>query len=385
MADEEVVSGEAGQPKGDEFGINQKRMPFTAHLVELRWRILICVAVLAVLFLVFFVGFSERLFGWMTLPVRQAYYRTGGEAKYHFKYEEMLQALTPMAMFVSAAYFCFVGALVVAAPVIVYEFWAFVAPGLKRKERLAVTKVVGSGSLLFFLGAAFAYFVALPVMLGFFLDYTARFGVTSRWNIADVIDFETMIILVFGLCFEMPLVVVALAFLGILPPAILAKKRRHAIVVIFVLAGIITPTPDPFSQICLAVPLVILYEIGYQVAKRVKGRGTLWDRWYGPVEPETPSTEPSGEGAPAYTEGSSYLPDTASQSDVAPWDGQPPAEPPPPGTHPVGESEPTPPDQPSPPEAGQEPAGQPPAEEPEPPQSPRDDAGGTGNDVEPMH
>jgi len=346
MAEDDTKQDAAEEPREDEFGIDQKRMPFTAHLVELRWRILICVVVLAVFFLVFFVGFSERLFGWMTLPIRKAFFATGGEAKYHFKYEEMLLALTPMAMFVSAAYFCLVGALAVVAPVLVYELWAFVAPGLKRKERMVVTKIVASGSLLFFVGGAFAYFVALPVMLGFFLEYTAGFGVTSRWNIADVIDFETMIILVFGVCFEMPLVVVALAFVGILPPHLLAKKRRHAIVIIFIVAGVITPTPDPFSQICLAVPLIVLYEIGYQFAKRIKKKGTLWDRIYGPAynpDDETPSDAsaytppadlaPHDSTYPAYTEGSAYSPDAYAQ----------PEGPQPTGTLPEGEgAQPTP-------------------------------------------
>jgi len=212
MADDNTKQNEAAPAQADEFGVDQKRMPFTEHLIELGRRVLICVLAVAAFAVTFFILFSKQMFDWMTFPVKLAYLRTGAEATYHFRYEEMFIALKPMDMFLSATYICLLATVIVTAPLLVYEIWSFVAPRLKRKERMAVTKIVAAGSVLFLVGAAFAYFVALPIMLGFFLQPTAGLGVASRWNISEVIDFETTMILVFGLLFELPLVVVTLTF-----------------------------------------------------------------------------------------------------------------------------------------------------------------------------
>ena len=258
----------------DHFGIDQKRMPFTAHLVELRFRILVILGTVTGAFILFFFLLSPYVYDVMTLPVLRACEMTEG-----VEFKDLLVSRKPTEMFVTSALMCLLAAVILTIPVTLYQVWEFVAPGLKRKERKAVVPILSVGSGLFILGTAFAYFVVVPVAMQYLMGYTLKYkGVKLLWNIGDTLKFESVLLLVFGFAFEMPLVVVALTRVGILSPEMLARKRRHCIVAMFIIGALLTP-PDVVTQICLAVPLVILFEISIFVSKFFRRKHTIWEGW----------------------------------------------------------------------------------------------------------
>lgn len=269
-AEEEV---RAAEEEGDDFGINQKRMPFTQHLVELRFRILVCLGTVAAAFIILFLTLSPYLYEALTLPVLRACEMAGVD------FDKLLVSRKPTEMFVTAALMCLLAAVVLTIPVTVHQVWEFIAPGLKRKERKAVVPVLSIGSGLFILGAVFAYLLVAPVALQFLMSYTLRYkGIKLLWNIGDTLKFEIVLMLVFGVAFELPLVVTALTRVGIISPQMVARRRRHLIVGMFLIGALLTP-PDVVTQLCLALPLVILLEISIQVSKLFKPRHTIWEAW----------------------------------------------------------------------------------------------------------
>jgi len=274
MADEEKKPHQEADQEANQFGIDQRRMPFTAHLAELRNRLLICLIAVAVTFFVFFFLAGRYLFAVLELPVKAAAAATGGKVDY----DDLLISLTPVSTFLTSAVVSLLAAVAVTAPVTIYEIWAFAAPGLKRRERRAVIPILSLGTILFAVGVLFAYFVVLRFVLTFLIKYTLNYGVKPTWNISQLIKFEAVMMLVFGLAFELPLVVVALTKVGVVTPEALARKRRHAIVIMFIGAALLTP-PDVISQICLGLPLVALYEISIQAARFFRPKGSYWDRW----------------------------------------------------------------------------------------------------------
>lgn len=159
-----------------------------------------------------------------------------------------------------------VGGLILSVPLILYQLWKFIEPGLLPHERQYVSSIVGFTSLCFFAGVVFAYFVILPQALGFF----AIFGSSMIENMIDVREYRSFVlslVLASGLVFELPMVSYFLARFGIVTSAFMRKYRRHAIVIILILAGVLTPGPDVTSQVCLGVPLIILYEISILIAR----------------------------------------------------------------------------------------------------------------------
>lgn len=164
--------------------------------------------------------------------------------------------------------------IIIATPFILYQVWKFVAPGLYEHERRWVGKITFFTSLCFFSGVAFSYFVMIPSMLSF----AQSFGSASIKNNIDVneyFSFITMILLAAGLMFEMPMVSFVLAKFGLVRAKTLRKYRRHSIVVILIIAAVLTPTPDPISQMIFAAPLFILYEISILVAKVAQSPETI--------------------------------------------------------------------------------------------------------------
>jgi sec-independent protein translocase protein TatC len=151
-------------------------------------------------------------------------------------------------------------AIVLAMPVILYQVWAFVAPGLYRNERQIVLPLLVSSTLLFYLGMAFAYFVVFPVVFAFFTG-TAPEGVTVMTDISKYLDFILVVFLAFGIAFEVPVATVLLVWMGVVTPEGLTAKRPYIIVGAFVIGAILTP-PDVISQTLLAVPMWMLFEVG---------------------------------------------------------------------------------------------------------------------------
>jgi sec-independent protein translocase protein TatC len=155
-------------------------------------------------------------------------------------------------------------------PALAYHAWAFVAPGLLADEKRLIAYLLAPSAALFLLGAAFGYFIVLPVALGFLIE-SARPLATPMISLDAAMSFVVFILFALGVVFQIPLVTWALARLRVLSAAQLARYRRHAIVLIFLAAGIITPDPSPVTQTILAVPMVLLYEVGIFAAKAAGG------------------------------------------------------------------------------------------------------------------
>jgi sec-independent protein translocase protein TatC len=180
-------------------------------------------------------------------------------------------------------------ALFLAAPVIFAQFWGFVAPGLYRHERKLVLPFVVLSSVFFAAGAAFCYYMVLPWGMNFFLSMGSE-EVQANIRVAEYLSFVTKFILGFGIIFEMPLAIFFLARAGIVDHEGLARFRRYAVVLSFVVAMLLTP-PDPGTQIALAIPMVLLYEVGVLTAR-------LWGRPKPKAPAEAPSVDTRPKGPP---------------------------------------------------------------------------------------
>ncbi len=219
-------------------------MTLTGHLKELKNRIIVCLVVALVGFLVMFSQASTIVDNLTAM---------GAESNYTFVY------LAPPELFMQFFKIGGVGAIVVALPVILYEIYAFSSPGLTRGEKFTFLFAMIGGLVFFILGIIFAYKISLPFMLNFFVTVNTTAAVTASISIAEYLSFILTIFLIFGCVFELPIVTVILTQLGIINPQIMIKVRPFAIVIMFVLGALITP-PDVVSQCLVAVPMIILYE-----------------------------------------------------------------------------------------------------------------------------
>ena len=219
-----------------------------SHLIELRERLLKSVAAILII-LVALVPVANRLYGWLARPLLE-HLPNGGTM---IATEVASPFLTPLKL-------AFFVALVVAMPFVLYQAWAFVAPGLYRNERRLALPLLVSALVLFYTGCAFAYFLVLPAVFTF-LTHVAPAGVAVMPDIGHYLDFVLVLFLAFGVCFEVPVVLVILAAVGVVTPAQLAHSRPYAVVGAFVVAAILTP-PDVLSQTLLAIPMCALYELG---------------------------------------------------------------------------------------------------------------------------
>ena len=221
------------------------KMSLSGHLKELRNRIIAVLLVLLVGFCIC-LYFSPRLMTLMT--------DMGKEYDYVFVY------IAPAETLLVEFSIALIGGLVIAFPVLAYNIFAFCSPGLKRKERTFVRASLLGGTVFFVLGVLFAYYISLPFMLRFLIQLTGSVDVSASISIQQYISFLLTVFLIFGIVFEMPVITVLLTTLGILKAEWLAKARKIAIVLIFLLAAFITP-PDVVSQFMVAGPMVLLYEL----------------------------------------------------------------------------------------------------------------------------
>lgn len=157
-------------------------------------------------------------------------------------------------------------ALIIALPFVLYQLWVFVAPGLYLQEKKLIAPLIGSSYLLFLCGIAFSYFVVFPLLFRAIAHYNAPLGVQMSTDISHYVNFALTMFLAFGIIFEVPLVVVLLVWMNIVTLDRLKQIRPYVIVSAFVISAIITP-PDVFSQLMLAVPLILLYEMGMLIAR----------------------------------------------------------------------------------------------------------------------
>lgn len=175
---------------------------------------------------------------------------------------------TQFSMFFSVI---LIGGFIVAFPFVFREFWRFVKPALTKEELRNTSGVIFWVSLLFFLGVMFGFFVIAPYTVHFFANFQIDSTIENRWTINSYIDTLVPLILGSGLAFQLPLAVFFLTKIGVVRSSFLKKKRKHAIVIMLVVAGVITP-PDVLSQIVVTLPLVLLYEISIVLARRVERR-----------------------------------------------------------------------------------------------------------------
>lgn len=163
----------------------------------------------------------------------------------------------------------FIAGFIVASPYIIWEFWRFVKPGLTETERKNTRGAVLVISSLFISGVLFSYFLAVPLMVNFLGNYQVSESVANQIALDSYVSAVTTMTLLMGLIFEFPVVVVVLTKIGILSPSFMSKYRKHTIVLILLIAGLITPSPDAFTQLVVSVPLYALYEISVQLSKKV--------------------------------------------------------------------------------------------------------------------
>lgn len=223
-----------------------------SHLVELRTRLVRIAAAVLIVFIVL-LPFASELFELASEPLRAVI--PGGQ----------MIATEPASPLIAPFKLTFYMALVIAMPVVLYQVWAFVAPGLYMKEKRFAFPLMASSILLFYAGIAFAYFIVFPLLFGFFTDI-APSGVDVQPDIARYLDFITTIIFAFGLAFEVPIATVLVAWTGLTTPAKLAKARPYVFLMAFIVGMFLTP-PDVISQTLLAVPVYLLYELGILMAR----------------------------------------------------------------------------------------------------------------------
>jgi len=157
-------------------------------------------------------------------------------------------------------------ALVISAPFILYQLWKFISPGLYASEKKYVVPFVLSSTILFSGGVLFAYFLVLPPAFGFFMEFSTDF-LRPMLTLREYLSFATRLLLAFGVIFEIPVVIFFLSRIGVVSARTLSRQRKYAILIIFILAAILTPTPDAFTQMMMALPMIVLYEAGILVAR----------------------------------------------------------------------------------------------------------------------
>jgi len=225
------------------------------HLLELRSRLLRALTGLVIVLLAL-LPFANKLYAWLAAPLLDKL-PAGGQLI-------AVQVASPFFTPIKLAFFV---ALLVSAPWLLYQAWAFVAPGLYQREKKLALPLLASAVILFYVGCAFAYFIVLPSVFGF-LTAIKPDGVAMMTDINAYLDFVLVIFLAFGASFQLPVALVILVLLGWVTPEQLKAGRGYAVVGIFILAALITP-PDVISQLLLAIPMCLLYEAGILASKLV--------------------------------------------------------------------------------------------------------------------
>ena len=241
--------------------LEDKKMPIMEHLVELKVRLTRTVIIVALVFIGTFF-YADLLVQWLRVPLQNMFvpgtlqwvptdlptipfvFLAPGEA--------LWQNVKVAGLF----------ALVLATPYVLWETWQFVVPGLHAQERRFVGPFVFLSALAFYAGVLFSFFFVLPFALNFLISYGVNAGFIPQISIAQYVGFALWFLLVFGLIFEVPLAITLMARLGWVDAPFLKKYRKWAFLGAFLIAAILTPTPDPFNQCLMAVPMYIFYEVG---------------------------------------------------------------------------------------------------------------------------
>ena len=235
----------------------QEKIPFTEHLEELRKRLIVCFIAVGVGFVISY-GFKEKLFQILTRPLIRVM-QTG---------DKLIFTGLPEAFFTYLKV-AFLSGIILAVPVIFYEFWMFVAPGLYDKEKRLMVPIVVLSTIFFVGGAFFGYFIVFPFGFKFFLGFASEI-IRPLPSMREYLGFASKLLLAFGLVFELPLIITFLARLGMVSVSFLKKNRKYALLLFFVGAAMLTP-PDVVTQVMMALPLILLYEISI-IGARIFGK-----------------------------------------------------------------------------------------------------------------
>ena len=230
--------------------------PFMAHLIEFRDRMLRAIASVALVFIGLF-SFSNELYLYVSEPLRQ-----------YLPESSTMIATDVTSPFLTPFKLTLVLSLFAAMPYVLYQVWAFVAPGLYKREKKIVIPLFCSSVILFYAGMAFAYYVVFPLVFMFFTSVGPE-GVSIMTDIRSYLDFVLKLFFAFGISFEIPIAVVILSWMGAVDPDNLAKKRPYVFILCFVFGMLLTP-PDILSQTLLAIPMWLLFEIGIMFGRLVK-------------------------------------------------------------------------------------------------------------------
>lgn len=233
--------------------MDEKKLPLTSHLQELRKRLILSFIAVGVGF-IFCYAFADSIFNILAAPLLKMM-PSGGS----------LIFISVAEAFFTYMKVAFIAGLILTSPVILYQIWAFVAPGLYRHEKRYVVPFIFLGSFFFALGIFFGYFVAIPIGFKFLLGYATDF-IKPMPSMKEYLSFSIKFLLAFGLVFEFPVVLLILAKIGVVDSKKLARQRKYAILLIFIFAAVMTP-PDLISQVLVALPLMGLYELSILLAK----------------------------------------------------------------------------------------------------------------------
>ena len=253
---------------GANGGSEAHKMPLLDHLIELRQRMLYSVIALFVAFLICFY-FAQVLFDFLVQPLADLLNeRDSVRGARRLIFTDLTEVF-----FTHIKIAFFFGAFA-SSPIFLTQLWLFVAPGLYKNEKMALAPFLVASPVLFFLGGALVYFVLFPLAWSFFLSFETMGGdgtlpIELEAKVAEYLSLVMKLIFAFGFCFQLPILMTLMARVGLATSKGMAEKRKYAVVGVFIVAAVITP-PDPISQLSLAIPIIVLYEISILMAKLVE-------------------------------------------------------------------------------------------------------------------
>jgi sec-independent protein translocase protein TatC len=235
--------------------MSDEKQPFLSHLEELRKRLIVCAIAVGMGFVISYI-FSKQLFSLLTIPLTEV-----------LPPESTMIFTSLPEMFIAYIKVALIGGIILAVPVIFYELWMFVAPALYQKEKRYLVPFVLFSTILFVMGALFGYFIVFPYGFKFFLGFATE-NIQALPSVKQYFSFAIRLLLAFGLVFEMPVAVLFLTKIGLVTPEAMKKYRKFAILGSFIIAAILTP-PDVATQLMMAGPIIILYELSIYISKAV--------------------------------------------------------------------------------------------------------------------
>jgi sec-independent protein translocase protein TatC len=272
--------------KGEAMGAE---MSFFQHLEALRWHLIRAAAVILLITIFAFAFFDRIFYSIIMAPTRTDFWTYRMMCSMGDVFHSLFPFLDPKGFCVKELKFDLINTelagqfnlqlntsimigLILGVPYLLYEIWKFIRPALHDKERKAASGFVFYSSSLFMLGVLFGYYVVTPLSVRFFASYTVSDSIKNIFAVDSFISSETMLTLLAGLVFQLPIIVYILASLGILTPKFMRDKRRYAVIIILILAAIITPSPDALTMLVVAMPLYLLFEFSITVAAVVQRR-----------------------------------------------------------------------------------------------------------------